>query len=69
MVPARGPMSALTQQLVGGVRAGMGYVGSPTVAELQKRAVFVRITTAGARESHPHDVTITRESTNYYVEE
>jgi IMP dehydrogenase len=69
MVPARGPMSALTQQLVGGVRAGMGYVGAATIPELQKKAVFQRITSAGVKESHPHDVTITRESSNYYVEE
>ena len=69
MVPARGPMSALTQQLVGGVRAGMGYVGAATISELQKKAVFLRINSAGVKESHPHDVTITRESSNYYVEE
>ena len=69
MVPARGPMSGLTQQLVGGVRAGMGYVGAATIPDLQKKAVFLRITSAGVKESHPHDVTITRESSNYYVEE
>lgn len=69
MVPARGPMSALTQQIVGGVRAGMGYVGAATIPDLQKKAVFLQITAAGVKESHPHDVTITRESSNYYVEE
>ncbi len=69
MVPAKGPLSALAQQLVGGVRAGMGYVGASTIEELQARAKFLRITAAGVKESHPHDVTITREPTNYNVEE
>jgi IMP dehydrogenase len=69
MVPARGPLSALVQQLVGGLRSGMGYVGATTIGQLQENAKFIRITAAGARESHPHDVTITREPTNYYVEE
>lgn len=68
MVPARGPISALVQQLVGGVRSGMGYCGARTLEELVKNAQFIRITQAGARESHPHDVTITKEPTNYYVE-
>ncbi|MBI3820037.1 MAG: IMP dehydrogenase [Planctomycetes bacterium] len=68
MVPARGPISPLLQQLVGGLRAGMGYCGAPDLETLQKNAQFMRITTAGAKESHPHDVTITRESSNYYVE-
>jgi len=52
-------------QLVGGLRAAMGYVGAPTIPELQKRAKFVRITGAGLRESHVHDVMITREAPNY----
>jgi len=69
MVPARGTISALVQQLVGGIRSGMGYLGAKDFDNLQKNAVFLRITPAGARESHPHDVTITKEPTNYYVEE
>ena len=52
-------------QLTGGLRAAMGYVGAHTIAELQEKATFVRISGAGLRESHPHDVTITRESPNY----
>ena len=51
--------------LVGGLRAGMGYVGAPDIAVLWQRARFVRVTTAGQLESHPHDVTITKESPNY----
>jgi IMP dehydrogenase len=51
--------------MVGGLRSGMGYVGCSSVAELRTRTEFVRITAAGLRESHPHDVTITREAPNY----
>jgi IMP dehydrogenase len=61
----KGPMSAVVHQLVGGLRAGMGYTGSATIAELQRNAVFRRITGAGLRESHVHDVAITREAPNY----
>ena len=64
-VPFKGPLAGFLYQLVGGLRAGMGYVGAPTVPELRKRARFVRITAAGLRESHPHDVTITKEAPNY----
>ncbi len=64
-VPHKGPVAAVLHQLAGGLRAAMGYVGAPDVEELQKRARFVRITNAGLRESHAHDVTITRESPNY----
>ena len=63
--PFKGPISPVLHQLVGGLRAAMGYVGAPTIAELQKRARFVRITGAGLRESHVHDVMITREAPNY----
>lgn len=63
--PYKGPAAPVLHQLVGGVRASMGYVGAPTVAEFQKRAKFVRITNAGLRESHVHDVKITREAPNY----
>jgi IMP dehydrogenase len=63
--PFKGPISPVLHQLVGGLRAAMGYVGAPTIAELQKRARFIRITGAGLRESHVHDVMITREAPNY----
>jgi IMP dehydrogenase len=63
--PYKGPVAPIIHQLVGGVRASMGYVGAPTIADLQARAKFVRITNAGLRESHVHDVMITRESPNY----
>ena len=64
-VAYKGPVGAVLHQLAGGLRASMGYVGAPSVAEFQKRASFVRITGAGLRESHVHDVAITRESPNY----
>ncbi|UIJ43644.1 IMP dehydrogenase [Sphingomonas cannabina] len=64
-VPFKGPARDVIHQLVGGVKAAMGYTGSRTIAELQQRAKFVRITNAGLRESHVHDVTITREAPNY----
>jgi len=64
-VPYKGPVRDIIHQLVGGVKAAMGYTGSPTIAELQKRARFVRITNAGLSESHVHDVSITREAPNY----
>jgi IMP dehydrogenase len=68
MVPYKGELSAFVYQLVGGVRAGMGYVGARTITDLWKRARFVRVTSAGVKESHPHDVTITREAPNYFHE-
>jgi len=64
-VPYKGQVREIIHQLVGGVKAAMGYTGSTTIAELQKRARFVRITNAGLSESHVHDVTITREAPNY----
>ena len=64
-VPYKGPVRDIIHQLVGGVKAAMGYTGSATIAELQKRAKFVRITNAGLSESHVHDVAITREAPNY----
>ena len=64
-VPFRGPVAPILYQLAGGLRSAMGYVGAPTIPEFQERAKFVRITNAGLRESHVHDVTITRESPNY----
>jgi IMP dehydrogenase len=67
-VPYKGPLAEMTHQLVGGVRSGMGYCGCATVAELREKARFVRITMAGLRESHVHDVLITKEAPNYQVE-
>lgn len=67
-VPYKGPLSDTVFQLIGGLRAGMGYCGTPTVAELQERGQFVRITGAGLRESHPHDINITKEAPNYSVQ-
>ena len=64
-VPYKGPVGAVLHQLTGGLRAAMGYVGAPSIAEFQKRAQFVKISSAGLRESHVHDVAITRESPNY----
>jgi IMP dehydrogenase len=67
MVPAKGPVADSINQLVGGLKAGMGYLGASDIAELQKRARFVRITPAGLKESHVHDVVITKEAPNYRV--
>lgn len=64
-VPYRGPLSAMIYQLMGGLRSGMGYVGAKTVQELHSKAKFVRITPAGLKESHVHDVIITKEAPNY----
>lgn len=66
-VPYKGPVGDVIFQMVGGLRSGMGYVGCATITELRTAAEFVRITPAGLRESHPHDVTITREAPNYSV--
>ena len=67
-VPYRGPLGDMVYQLVGGLRSGMGYLGCATITELQENARFVRISGAGLRESHVHDVIITREAPNYHVE-
>jgi IMP dehydrogenase len=64
-VPYKGPVGGVLHQLVGGLRAAMGYVGAATITELQQKAQFVRITNAGLRESHAHDVMVTREAPNY----
>jgi IMP dehydrogenase len=64
-VPYKGAVANVLHQLVGGLRAGMGYVGAATVADFHAKAEFVRISGAGLRESHVHDVTITRENPNY----
>jgi IMP dehydrogenase len=67
-VPYKGPLSALVDQLVGGVRSGMGYCGAANLKELQEKSRFIRISSAGLRESHVHDVIITREAPNYRLE-
>ncbi len=64
-VPYKGPVSATLHQLAGGLRAAMGYIGAATIADFHEKAEFIRISSAGLRESHVHDVTITRESPNY----
>jgi len=66
-VPYRGPVSVVVYHLVGGVRAGMGYCGVTNIQELQCKTEFLRITPAGLRESHPHDITVTEESPNYQL--
>ena len=65
MVPYKGSVASLVCQLIGGFTAGMGYLGARTIAELKEKARFIRVTTAGLRESHPHGVLITREAPNY----
>jgi IMP dehydrogenase len=67
-VPYRGTVGAVVHQMVGGLRSGMGYCGSGSIPELQQKACFVRISGAGLKESHVHDVIITREAPNYRVE-
>ena len=67
-VPYRGPLESMIYQLVGGLRSGMGYLGCSSIVDLQQKAQFVRISGAGLRESHVHDVIITREAPNYHVE-
>jgi IMP dehydrogenase len=66
-VPYKGPLADIVYQLVGGLRAGMGYVGAKTVRDLQENTRFIRITAASLRESHPHDVQITKEAPNYHL--
>ncbi len=68
-VPYKGPSSDVIHQLVGGLRAAMGYTGCRTIAELHENAVFRRITGAGLRESHVHDIIVTKESSNYRIEQ
>jgi IMP dehydrogenase len=67
-VPYKGPLVNVIHQLIGGVRSSMGYCGCASVDEMRARAEFVEITTAGVRESHVHDVQITKEAPNYQVE-
>jgi IMP dehydrogenase len=64
-VPFRGPLGEYVYQLVGGLRAGMGYVGTRTIEELRRDAKFIRVSAATVRENHPHDIAITQEAPNY----
>jgi len=66
-VPFKGALGAVAFQLIGGLRAGMGYCGVSTIDDLRTRSRFMRVTEAGLRESHPHDITITKEAPNYKV--
>jgi IMP dehydrogenase len=68
MVPHKGPLATVVHQMVGGLKAALGYTGARTIAEFQQKAVLCRMTSAGLRESHPHDVTITKEAPNYRPE-
>jgi len=67
-IPYKGPVTAIILQLMGGLRASMGYTGCRGIDEMRARADFVEITSAGMRESHVHDVQITKEAPNYHVE-
>jgi len=67
-VPYKGPLSAIVHQMLGGLRSSMGYVGCADLDEMRSKACFVRVTSAGMRESHVHDVTITKEAPNYHVD-
>jgi IMP dehydrogenase len=67
-VPYKGPLAMNVFQMVGGLRSGMGYTGCHTIEELRTKAKFVRITSAGLKESHVHDVTVTQEAPNYRIE-
>ena len=66
-VPYKGSVLAIIHQLLGGIRSSMGYTGNQTIAEMHETAQFVRVTSAGMRESHVHDVTITKEAPNYHL--
>ncbi len=66
-MPYKGPVSDVVFQLIGGLRSGMGYVGAGDLMQLRDRGRFIRVTTGGLRESHPHDVSITREAPNYHL--
>jgi IMP dehydrogenase len=68
-VPFKGPLSDFVYQLVGGLRAGMGYCGTATIEELRSEARFIQVSAASVRESHPHDIAITQEAPNYSVEQ
>jgi len=67
-VPYKGPVASVIHQLVGGLRAAMGYTGNAGIADMQRNCTFQRITNAGLRESHVHDVQVTREAPNYRID-
>ena len=67
-VPYKGPLSPYLYQLVGGLRAGMGYCGTKTIEKLRTEARFIQVSPASVRESHPHDISITQEAPNYTAE-
>jgi IMP dehydrogenase len=67
-VPFKGPVAGVIHQLVGGLKAAMGYTGNATISDMRNNCKFVRMTGAGLRESHVHDITITKESPNYRLE-
>jgi IMP dehydrogenase len=67
-VPFKGPLSAFVYQIVGGLKAGMGYLGTRNIDELRKEAQFIQVSHASVRESHPHDIAITQEAPNYTAE-
>jgi IMP dehydrogenase len=67
-VPFKGPLSTFVYQLVGGLKAGMGYLGTRDIEELRKEAQFIQVSHASVRESHPHDIAITQEAPNYSTE-
>ena len=64
-VPYKGPLADTVYQMMGGLRSGMGYCGTPTIEDLRRDGEFIRITGAGLKDSHPHDIQITKESPNY----
>ncbi|EKD42675.1 MAG: hypothetical protein ACD_73C00063G0001, partial [uncultured bacterium] len=66
-VPHKGPLNQVVYQMVGGIRSGMGYLGCGSIPEVQKKAKFVQISNAGLKESHVHDVIITKEAPNYNI--
>ena len=66
-VPYKGPMSGIVHQLMGGLRSSMGYTGAANIEEMRTKPSFVKITSAGMKESHVHDVTITKEAPNYRI--
>ena len=68
-VAYKGPLEDVIFQLVGGIRSGLGYNGAPTIKDLQEKGKFLKITSAALRESHPHDIHITKEAPNYSVDE
>jgi IMP dehydrogenase len=67
-IPYRGALSFTVHQLLGGLRAGMGYCGTASIDELRKNASFIKITSSGLRESHVHDVIVTKEAPNYHTD-